>query len=117
MRKSSSAIAGHSMTRPGPYYRAVAPVPSAQYSITIRVEIEHRPGMLGRVATAIGDAGGTITTVELLALESGHTVRDITIDTGGLEHAGQVIAAGRALAGEGVGDTPHPTPRPPAPGQ
>src|ERR671937_2744949 len=105
MRKSSSAIAGHSMTRPGPYYRAVAPVPSAQYSITIRVEIEHRPGMLGKVASAIGDAGGTISTIDLLALESGHTVRDITIDTGGLEHAGQVIAAVRALEDVRVVDT------------
>jgi malate dehydrogenase (oxaloacetate-decarboxylating) len=74
-----------------------SPTPSAQYSITIRVEIEHRPGMLGRVATAIGDAGGTISTIELLALESGHTVRDITVDTGGLDHAAQVVAAVRAL--------------------
>ena len=61
------------MTMLGPYYRDVDPTPSAQYSITIRAEIEHRPGMLGRVATAIGDAGGTIGTVELLALESGHS--------------------------------------------
>src|ERR671935_143230 len=92
MRKSSSAIAGHSMTRPGPYYRAVAPTPSAQYSITIRVEIEHRPGMLGKVATAIGDAGGTISTIDLLALESGHTVRDITV---------AVVSDGTAVLGLG----------------
>ena len=36
------------------------PAVSAQYSIILRVEIDHRPGMLGRVATAIGDAGGSI---------------------------------------------------------
>jgi malate dehydrogenase (oxaloacetate-decarboxylating) len=82
-----------------------SPTPSAQYSITIRVEIEHRPGMLGRVASAIGDAGGTIGTVELLALESGHTVRDITVNTGGLEHAAQVVAAVRALSEVRVVDT------------
>ena len=29
----------------------------AQYSLTLRVEIDHRPGMLGKVASAIGDAG------------------------------------------------------------
>ena len=39
---------------------------SAQYSLTIRVAIADRPGMLGRVATAIGDAGGTIGSVDLL---------------------------------------------------
>jgi malate dehydrogenase (oxaloacetate-decarboxylating) len=52
--------------------------PSAQYSLTIRVEIADRPGMLGRVATAIGEAGGTIGAVDLVALEDGHTIRDIT---------------------------------------
>jgi malate dehydrogenase (oxaloacetate-decarboxylating) len=52
--------------------------PSAQYSLTIRVEIADRPGMLGRVASAIGDAGGTIGAVDLVAVENGHAVRDIT---------------------------------------
>jgi malate dehydrogenase (oxaloacetate-decarboxylating) len=54
------------------------PTPSAQYSLTIRVEIADRPGMLGRVASAIGEAGGTIGAVDLVALEDGRTVRDIT---------------------------------------
>src|SRR5439155_19510013 len=39
---------------------AVAIAPSASYSITLRVEIKNRPGMLGRVASAIGNAGGDI---------------------------------------------------------
>ncbi|HST39842.1 MAG TPA: NAD-dependent malic enzyme [Conexibacter sp.] len=52
--------------------------PSAQFSLTIRVEIADRPGMLGRVATAIGDAGGTIGAVDLVAVEDGRTGRDIT---------------------------------------
>jgi malate dehydrogenase (oxaloacetate-decarboxylating) len=54
------------------------PTPSAQYSLTIRVEIADRPGMLGRVASAIGEAGGTIGAVDLVAVEDGRTVRDIT---------------------------------------
>jgi len=52
--------------------------PSAQYSLTIRVEIADRPGMLGRVASAIGEAGGTIGAVDLVAIDDGRTVRDIT---------------------------------------
>ena len=83
----------------------MTPIPSAQYSITIRVEIEHRPGMLGQVATAIGEAGGTIGAVELLALESGHTVRDITVNTGGLDHAERVVAAVRGVEDVRVIDT------------
>jgi malate dehydrogenase (oxaloacetate-decarboxylating) len=54
--------------------------PSAQYSITLRVEIEHRPGMLGKVASAIGEAGGTIGAVDLVQVSGTHTVRDITVD-------------------------------------
>jgi malate dehydrogenase (oxaloacetate-decarboxylating) len=52
--------------------------PSAQFSLTIRVEIADRPGMLGRVTTAIGEAGGTIGPLDLVAVEDGRTVRDIT---------------------------------------
>jgi malate dehydrogenase (oxaloacetate-decarboxylating) len=66
------------------------PPVSAQYSIVLRVEIDHRPGMLGRVATAIGDAGGSIGSVDLVTLEHGHTLRDITIETAGEDHARQI---------------------------
>ncbi len=59
----------------------MAPTPSAQYSLTLRVEIDHRPGMLGKVASAIGDAGGTIGAVDLVQVEGSHTIRDITVET------------------------------------
>jgi malate dehydrogenase (oxaloacetate-decarboxylating) len=55
--------------------------PSAQYSLTLRVEIDDRPGMLGKVASAIGDAGGTIGAIDLVQVDGTHTVRDITVDT------------------------------------
>src|ERR1700759_856544 len=60
---------------------ASASTPSAQYSLTLRVEIDHLPGMLGKVASAIGDAGGTIGAVDLVAVEGPHTIRDITVET------------------------------------
>jgi malate dehydrogenase (oxaloacetate-decarboxylating) len=72
---------------------------SAQYSIILRVEIDHRPGMLGRVATAIGEAGGSIGSVDLVSLEPAHTVRDITVETAGEEHAARVADAVRATDG------------------
>ncbi len=46
--------------------------PSASYSITMRVEIQNRPGMLGRVASAIGKAGGDIGAVDIAGFGSGH---------------------------------------------
>jgi malate dehydrogenase (oxaloacetate-decarboxylating) len=52
--------------------------PSAQYSLTIRVELADRPGVLERVTGAIGAAGGTVGAVDLVAVEGGQAVRDVT---------------------------------------
>jgi malate dehydrogenase (oxaloacetate-decarboxylating) len=78
---------------------------SAQYSVILRVEIEHRPGMLGRVATAIGGAGGSIGSVDLVALDDSHTVRDITVDTSGEEHGAVIARAVDEVDGARVIDT------------
>jgi malate dehydrogenase (oxaloacetate-decarboxylating) len=86
-----------------PSYARMPPV-SAQYSIILRVEIDHRPGMLGRVATAIGDAGGSIGSVDLSSIDDLHTVRDITIDTAGEEHAQQISQAVDTVEGARVID-------------
>jgi malate dehydrogenase (oxaloacetate-decarboxylating) len=83
----------------------VSGVTSAQYSLTLRVEIDHRPGMLGKVASAIGDAGGTIGSVDLVSLEGGHTLRDITVDTAGDEHGRAIVAAVDAVEGANVIDS------------
>jgi malate dehydrogenase (oxaloacetate-decarboxylating) len=77
---------------------------SAQYSLTIRVEIADRPGMLGRVATAIGEAGGTIGSVDLLTVEDAHTLRDITVDAADLEHWDRILEAIRGVDGADVID-------------
>src|SRR3954471_11980283 len=89
---------------PMPSYARMPPV-SAQYSIILRVEIDHRPGMLGRVATAIGDAGGSIGSVDLSAIDGLHTVRDITVDTAGEEHAKRIAAAVESIDGARLIDT------------
>ena len=84
--------------------REVPPPTSAQFSLVLRVRIAHRPGMLGRVATAIGDAGGTIGSVDLVNIDDRHTLRDITVDTAGVEHEQAVVKAVNAVAGAEVVD-------------
>ncbi|TML31572.1 MAG: NAD-dependent malic enzyme [Actinobacteria bacterium] len=79
--------------------------PSAQYSVTLRVEIVDRPGMLGRVASAIGEAGGTIGAVDLIAIEDDRAVRDITVAGGDQEHWRTITAAVDAIDGVRVIDT------------
>jgi hypothetical protein len=77
---------------------------SAQYSIVLRVEVDHRPGMLGRVATAIGDAGGTIGSVDIVDLDGRHTIRDITVDTAGEDHSRRIGEAVEQVEGASVID-------------
>ena len=83
----------------------MATTPSAQYSLTLRVEIDHRPGMLGKVASAIGAAGGTIGAVDLVQTEDRHTVRDITVETAGSEDWPRLTDAVNAVEGARVLDT------------
>jgi len=83
----------------------VAATPSAQYSVTLRVEIDHRPGMLGKVASAIGAAGGVIGAIDLVQVEGRHMIRDITVDTGDPEDWPRLIAAVDAVEGARVLDS------------
>ena len=87
------------------------PPTSAQYSLTLRVRIDHKPGMLGRVTTAIGEAGGTIGSIDLISLDDGHTLRDITVDTSGDEHGEAIVAAVGAVGGAEVIDATDRTMR------
>jgi malate dehydrogenase (oxaloacetate-decarboxylating) len=82
----------------------VPSTPSAQYSLTLRVEIDHLPGMLGKVASAIGDAGGTIGAVDLVQVEGAHTIRDITVETGDSADWPRLTAAVNAVTGARVLD-------------
>ncbi len=79
--------------------------PSAQYSLTIRVEIDHQPGMLGEVATAIGRAGGTIGAVDLVDVDDVHTLRDITVDAADQTHWQGILAAIESLPSARVVDS------------
>ncbi len=83
----------------------MATTPSAQYSLTLRVEIDHLPGMLGKVASAIGEAGGTIGAVDLVQVDGPHTVRDITVETGDSADWPRLTDAVNAVAGARVLDT------------
>ncbi len=79
--------------------------PSAQYSLTLRVEIADQPGMLGKVASAIGEAGGTIGAIDLVQVEGGHTVRDITVAAGDAADWPRLTDAVEAVEGARVVDS------------
>ena len=91
-------------TRPAGRGRIDAVIaPSASYSFTVRLQIASRPGMLGRVASAIGDAGGDIGAVDLVETTRERTERDITIKARDSVHAQQIVSRLRRVAGVRIG--------------
>lgn len=65
--------------------------PTASNSLTLRLKIRNRPGMLGQVTSAIGQAGGDIGAVDLVDVSSDYTVRDITVNVRNESHGEQII--------------------------
>jgi malate dehydrogenase (oxaloacetate-decarboxylating) len=76
----------------------------AQYSLILRVRLANRPGMLGRVASAMGEAGAQIGNIDLVQLADGYAVRDITVDTSGETHGDAIVAAVDGVDGAEVVD-------------
>jgi malate dehydrogenase (oxaloacetate-decarboxylating) len=66
---------------------------------TYRVQILHRPGMLGRAATTIGEHDGLIGDLATVSIGREHSLRDITIVVRDGEHAAEIAAALEALDG------------------
>ena len=73
--------------------------PSASYSLTVRLAIKNRPGMLGRVAMAIGEAGGDIGAVDLVGSTRDQIHRDITINARDSDHGQQIVTRLKRLGG------------------
>ena len=55
------------------------PHTSAAFSATLRVHLDNRPGAFARMAGSIGDAGGLLDAIDLVRLEHGKKVRDVTV--------------------------------------
>ncbi len=73
--------------------------PSASYSLTVRLEITNRPGMLGRVTSAIGKAGGDIGAIDLVQVGKTTITRDLTFKTSDEGHGQQIVDKIRAVHG------------------
>jgi len=79
--------------------------PSAQYRLTIRVELDDTAGTLAHLTAAIGGADGIVVAVDAVEIDSSHSVRDIVVDASGKAHWEQILAAIGSVAGARVIDT------------
>ncbi|MGH8327002.1 MAG: NAD-dependent malic enzyme, partial [Steroidobacteraceae bacterium] len=68
---------------------------SAQYSVTIRVELDARQEPLGKLTAAIAEAGGQLQGVDLVpgAGDEGKRVREFTIDATDSNHWERILRA------------------------
>ena len=78
--------------------------PSPSYSITIRLELEHKPGIFARVAEAIGKAGGSLGSIDIVARSREKTVRDVTVEARDHLHEKQIVSSLNMVAGSRVID-------------
>jgi malate dehydrogenase (oxaloacetate-decarboxylating) len=83
----------------------VSATPSAQYRLTIRVKLDDSQGILGRITSTIGQAGGMVDAVDLVEVDGGHSVRDIVVDASGRDHWARILEAIGAIDGAEVIDT------------
>ena len=72
-------------------------IPSASYSMTLRVEFPHRGGTLGAILTAVGEAGGIVGAVDIVRMRDDRSIRDITVNAGDSEHGRRIVETVEAL--------------------
>jgi malate dehydrogenase (oxaloacetate-decarboxylating) len=72
---------------------------SASFSMTLRVHLEDRPGAFADLARAIADAGGLLGAIDLVRVEDGTKVRDVTVLATDASHADAITGACQGVPG------------------
>jgi len=78
-------------------------LPSAGFSITVRVSVPADASAIGRLTTAAGEAGAIVTALDVVDSDHVRVLVDLTCDTADTAHAEQVVDAVEALDGVDVG--------------
>jgi malate dehydrogenase (oxaloacetate-decarboxylating) len=73
--------------------------PTAAYAVRLRVRMNNAPGSLGRLATAIGDAGGNIARLDAIDARTAHVDQDIVVHCSSEAHIAQVRQAVSSVNG------------------
>ena len=63
------------------------------YSLTIRCEYDNSPGMLGKITTRVGECGGNMAGIDVIAVTDQKMVRDFTVYASGIEHGQEIKQA------------------------
>jgi malate dehydrogenase (oxaloacetate-decarboxylating) len=74
-------------------------LPSAGFSITIRVAVTAEASAIGRLTTAVGEAGAIVTALDVVDSDHVRVIADLTCDTADSAHADQVVTTLERLDG------------------
>jgi malate dehydrogenase (oxaloacetate-decarboxylating) len=72
---------------------ARGPVTSASYSITVRLSADGDPASIGRIATAVGSAGGAVTAIDVVESRPDGLTVDVTCSAADAAHSEEVVTA------------------------
>src|SRR5438552_5973553 len=73
--------------------------PSASYSLTVRLEIDNKPGMLGKITSAIGKGGGDIGAIDVVSVGKSTITRDLSFKARDENHGQQVVDRLKTVGG------------------
>ncbi len=71
--------------------------PNPSYSLTFRVQLPNRPGMLSMVIKALAEGGGMLGQIDLIQQTRKISVRDITVYASSSEHEDELISIVKLL--------------------
>jgi malate dehydrogenase (oxaloacetate-decarboxylating) len=66
-------------------------LPSAGFSITIRIAVPADASSIGRLTTCVGEAGAVVTALDVVDSDATRVLVDLTCDTADSSHADQVV--------------------------
>ena len=69
---------------------SIAKLPSAGFSITVRLALSADAGAIGRLTTAVGESGANVTALDVVSSDHRRVVVDLTCDTADATHAKRV---------------------------
>jgi malate dehydrogenase (oxaloacetate-decarboxylating) len=73
--------------------------PTASFSATLRVRLDNHPGAFAKLATAIGEAGGLLGSIDLVRVERQTKLRDVTVLADDGDHLDAIVATVQSLDG------------------
>ena len=76
--------------------------PSAQFSATLRVQLANRPGAFAALASTIAEEDGLLDAIDLVRVDEGTKVRDVTVLAGDAQHMTRIVDSVRRLDGVAV---------------